>query len=115
MPREFPRHVRIAESIKRVLAEPVTRAGRDAGVGFLTITHVNVAPDLTQARVAVSAFGDDDKRVVLDLLKDLRPEMRTVVARELRLRKIPALFFELDDSIAKAARIGDLLHDRSTE
>lgn len=115
MPREFPRHVRVAESIKRVLAEPVTRAGRDAGAGLLTITHVNVAPDLTQARVSVSALGGGDTRKVLGLLKDLRPEMRTVVARELRLRKIPAIFFELDDSLAKAARIGDLLHDRSTD
>jgi ribosome-binding factor A len=113
MPREFPRHVRIAESIRRVLAEPVMRAGRDAGVGMLTITYVNVAPDLTQARVSVSALAPVEGRDPMPTLRDLRPAMRQIVARELNLKKIPVIFFELDDSIARAARIGDLLNDRN--
>ena len=115
MPREFPRHVRVAENIRRVLAEPVMRAGREAGVGMLTVTHVDLAPDLTQARVAVSALGGEQPANVLDLLRDLRPAMRQAVARELRLKKTPAIQFVLDESIAKAARIGDLLLNRNAE
>ena len=49
------------------------------------------------------------------LLRELRPAMRQVVARELRLKKSPSIFFVLDDSIAKAARIGDLLLNRQAE
>ena len=82
MPREFPRHVRVAENIRRVLAEPLMRAGRDAGVGMLTITHVDLAPDLTQAKVAVSALAVTEPAALTELLRDLRPSMRQVVARE---------------------------------
>ena len=115
MPREFPRHVRVAENIRRVLAEPVMRAGRDAGVGMLTITHVDLAPDLTQAKVAVSALSAADTSGLMELLRELRPAMRQVVSRELRLKKSPSIFFVLDDSIAKAARIGDLLLNRQAD
>ena len=115
MPREFARHVRIAESIKRVLAEPVMRAGRDGGFGMLTVTRVIVASDLSTARVLVSAFAVPEGRSPLDRLKDLRPVMRQLIARELQLKKIPTLYVELDETMATAARIGDLLSDSSRE
>lgn len=115
MPREFPRHVRVAENIRRVLAEPLMRAGREAGVGMLTITHVDLAPDLTQARVAVSALAVRDASALNEMLREIRPAMRQVVARELRLKKSPSIVLFIDDSIAKAARIGDLLLNRQAE
>lgn len=87
------------------------RAGRDAGFGMLTVTRVIVASDLSLARVLVSAFPTEPSRAQLDALRDLRAPMRTLVARELRLKKVPSITFELDDSIAKSARIGELLHD----
>ena len=111
MPREFPRNVRIAENIKRLLAEPLMRAARDAGCGFLTVTRVIVASDLSSARVLVSAFPGQLSRAQLDSLKGQRVPMRTLIARDLRLKKVPVLYFEIDESIAKAARIGELLND----
>ena len=111
MPREFPRNVRIAENIKRLLAEPLMRAGRDAGCGMLTVTRVIVASDLTTARVLVSAFPGQLTKAQLDSLKHQRAPMRSVIARDLRLKKVPTIFFEIDDSIANAARIGELLND----
>ena len=112
MPREFPRNVRIAENIKRLLAEPLMRAARDAGCGFLTVTRVIVASDLSSGRVLVSAFPGQLSRAQLDALKEQRAPMRALVARELRLKKVPVLYFEVDESIAKAARIGELLSDQ---
>lgn len=113
MPREFKRKVRIAESIKRLLAEPLTLAGRDAGIGLLTVTEVEVPADLSTAKVFVSAFGGNATReVVIALLHDLRAEMRQIIARDLRLKMAPMLFFELDDSIANGARINELLTER---
>lgn len=115
MPREFSRSVRIAESIKRVLAEPVMRAGRDGGIGMLTVTRVIVASDLSTARVLVSAFSVPEGRSPLDRLKDMRPLMRQLIARELQLKKIPIIYVELDETMATAARIGELLSDRNRE
>lgn len=113
MPREFPRHIRIAENIKRLLAEPLMRAARDAGCGFLTVTNVIVARDLSSARVLVSAFPGQLTRAQFDALKEQRAPMRSLVARDLRLKKVPVLYFEIDETIAKAARIGELLSDSS--
>lgn len=113
MPREFPRKVRVAESIKRLLAEPLAQAGRDAGLGMLTVTDVDVASDLSSATVYVSAFGAQaSKERVLEALRDLRADMRQRIARELRMKKVPAIRFALDDSIANGARISELLSKR---
>lgn len=113
MPREFPRKVRVAESIKRLLAEPLAQAGRDAGLGMLTVTDVDVASDLSHATVYVSAFGTQaPKERILEALRDLRADMRQRIARELRMKKVPSVHFALDDSIAKGARISELLSKR---
>lgn len=113
MPREFPRKVRVAESIQRLLAEPLAQAGRDAGLGMLTVTDVEVATDLSTATVFVSAFGagaTHDK--ILATLRDLRADMRQRIARDLRMRKAPTVSFAIDDSIANGARISELLTKR---
>lgn len=114
MSREFPRKVRVAESIKRLLAEPLALAGRDAGLGMLTVTDVELASDLSNATVYVSAFGTQaSKERILDVLRDLRSDMRQRIARDLRMKKVPAVHFALDDSIATGARISELLTKRT--
>lgn len=113
MPREFSRKVRIAESIKRLLAEPLAMAGRDAGLGMLTVTDVEVASDLSVATVYVSAFGTQaTHEEVLAHLRELRPDMRQRLARELRMKKVPTVQFAIDESIANGARINELLSKR---
>lgn len=113
MPREFSRKVRIAESIKRLLAEPLAMAGRDAGLGMLTVTDVEVASDLSVATVYVSAFATRaTHEEVLGHLRELRPDMRLLLARELRMKKVPAVQFAIDESIANGARINELLSKR---
>ncbi len=113
MPREYPRKVRVAESIKRLLAEPMAQAGRDAGLGMLTVTDVEVTADLATAKVFVSAYGTNATREqILGTLRDLRVEMRQRMARELRMKNVPTIHFAFDDSIANGARISELLTRR---
>lgn len=115
MPREFPRKVRVAESIKRLLAEPLAQAGRDAGLGMLTVTDVDVANDMSNATVYVSAFATQaSKERILDTLRDLRSDMRQRIARELRMKKVPSVHFALDESIATGVRIAELLAKKET-
>ena len=113
MPREFPRKVRVAESIKRLLAEPLALAARDAGLGMLTVTEVDVTSDLSNATVYVSAFGTAlPPERILATLRDLRLDMRQRIARDLRMKKVPNVHFAIDDSIANGARINELLAKR---
>ncbi len=110
MAREFPRRVRVAESIKRLLAEPLAAIGRDAGLGMLTVTDVEVASDLSHATIYVSAYGSQvPEEQILETLREARAEMRRRIARELRLKKAPAVRLTLDASLATGARIGELL------
>ena len=65
------RPARVGEAIREILAQAVTRGLKTPGVGFCTITGVEVTKDLRQAKVFVSVYGDDAARseVVDDLGK----------------------------------------------
>lgn len=113
MPREFGRNVRIAQTIKRIVAPAVAAIARDAGLGMATVTKVEVAADLSQARVLVSIYMAPSAAAPdIDALKAQAPELRQLVARELRLKKTPAVVVALDESIARVARISELLDER---
>lgn len=115
MPKEYPRRIRVAESIKRLLAEPLALAARDGGLGMLTVTDVDVAPDLSTATVFVSTFGTSaTDSQILGVLRELRGPMRQRIGRDLSMKKIPALQFAIDDSIARGARISELLARRES-
>jgi ribosome-binding factor A len=109
MPREFGRNVRIADAIQRIAAPLLTTTARDLGVGMVTITGVEVASDLTVAKLLVSILGNRSETDVLPTLRALLPSLRTAVARELRLKKVPMLRLEEDRTVARSARIAELL------
>ena len=112
MAREFSRNVRVAESIKRALAPVLNSLARENGLGMATVTAVDVAPDLSQARVFVSIFGDDAAQAAgLAKLNHHAHALRQEIARELRLKKLPAVHLELDRGGARSARISELLNE----
>ena len=79
-------------------------------VGFVTVTGVEITPDLRHARVFVSVMGSDaEKQATFDGLASTATHLRARVGRALRLRVAPEFQFREDDSIARAARIESLL------
>lgn len=79
-------------------------------VGFVTVTGVEVTPDLRHARVFVSVMGSDaEKKATFEGLASTASHLRAHVGRSLRLRVAPEVQFREDDSIARAARIESLL------
>lgn len=109
MPREFTRSVRVAEAIRRITAPEVDTLARATGLGLVTITDVEVASDLTVACIYVSVYDDSSAPTKLDRLREALPQLRSKVAHELRLKKMPKLIIELDKSVAHGARISALL------
>ena len=53
---------RVADQIRSELALLLAREVHDPGIGFVTLTRVQVSPDLQQARVFYTALGDDKAR-----------------------------------------------------
>lgn len=106
----------VAENLRQVVADALTRDIRDPRVGFVTLTGVTVTPDLAHARIRVSVPGDDDaKAKALAGLRSAAGFLRTRAARALTTRSVPELHFELDRGLEHAARINELLAELKRE
>jgi ribosome-binding factor A len=106
----------VAGTLRQVITEALAREVRDPRVGFVTVTGVLVTQDLSHARIMVTVPGDDAERQrALDGLKSAAGFLRTRAARALSTRSVPELHFELDQGLAHAARINELLEDLRRE
>jgi ribosome-binding factor A len=102
----------VAETLRQVIADALSREVRDPRVGFVTVTGVQVTNDLSHARVLVTVPGGDSERArALQGLQSAAGFLRTRVARALTTRTVPELHFELDQGLAHAARIDQLLQE----
>ncbi len=82
----------------------------DPRVADIGVTLVDVAPDLTTARVFVTPFYEDvDTREVLAGLKAAHGFIRTQLAQRIKVRRIPELIFKIDRSYLEARRVDEIL------
>ena len=89
---------------------------KDPRIGFATVTHVDLSPDLRHARVLVSVMGNDDsQRETLAGLASAAGYVRREIVQRLRLRRAPELVFTLDLEAAQAERVETLLKDLHKE
>jgi ribosome-binding factor A len=101
---------RVADQLRSELATLIAREVSDPGIGFVTLTRVQVTPDLQQARVFYTALGDDKQRRTTEkALGRASSFLRRQIGSRLRLRRVPELIFTYDDSIAGQDRIEQLL------
>jgi ribosome-binding factor A len=108
--RPSHRPEQVAETIRQVIAEALTREVRDPRLGRVAVTSVTVSGDLAHARVRVVAGGEAaDADRALAGLKSAAGYLRTKVARVLATRTVPELAFEIDRDAEHAARIDALL------
>jgi ribosome-binding factor A len=98
----------LREEIGRLLAKEV----QDPGVGFVTVTEVEASPDLRHARVWVSVIGTaDEQRKALRALARAMPFVRHELGARLRLKRIPDLHVQLDDSMSRGTRVLRILDE----
>jgi len=78
---------------------------------MVTVTVVNVSPDMTYAKVYISVFGGKDDKEVYENIKKYSGHIRGIMGKRLgkSLRRIPELDFKIDDSIDYANKIDQLL------
>jgi ribosome-binding factor A len=117
---QYQRKARVGDLIKREVAQIIQRELKDPGIGFVTITGVEVSSDLKQARVYYSVLGDEDsKRKSASALKRASGFIQNEIGTRLRLKYTPAICFCFDKSVEQGARIEKLIqkiHDsRGTE
>ena len=101
----------MAEEFREVLAEEIPKL-KDPRVGFVTVTRVEVTPDLRRAVVFYSVLGEDtDRKATQAGLRSARAHLRTVLGHEVRMRFIPEITFQEDLGLANLERIDELLHE----
>ena len=107
---------RVGEEIRHELAELIAREVHDPGIGFLTITRVQVSADLQNARVYYTTIGDEKaRRETARALGRATPFLRRSIGKRLRLRHVPELAFSYDESIEKQDRIERIMLDLQAE
>jgi ribosome-binding factor A len=106
---------RVNESVRAVVAEAVGEL-KDPRIGLVTVTAVDVTPDLSEARVFVSVLGGEKKRrATLAGLESARGVLQARINRELSLRKTPTLSFAYDESVERGVRMSALIDELAAE
>ena len=102
---------RVQRLAKQILGE-LFQDLKDPRIGFATVTAVKVSADLQHARVFVSVLGDEEEQeATMKGLKSASPYLRGELGRQMRMKYLPELIFELDTVPQEAERIEKLLHD----
>jgi ribosome-binding factor A len=100
---------RVAEEVREILAEEVQRL-KDPRIGFVTVTGVEVTPDLRRARIFYTVLGDEQQeRATAAGLRSATPHLRQAVGRQVRLKVVPELEFRVDEAFERGRRIDELL------
>jgi ribosome-binding factor A len=103
------RRARVAEEFREVLAEEIQRL-KDPRIGFVTVTGVQVTADLRRAWVSYTVLGDDkQQRSTAAGLRSATPHLRKELGRQVRLKSLPELEFQPDQTVAQYDRIEEII------
>lgn len=102
---------RVCEVIKRELGVIILRE-MDFGKVLVTISGVDVTPDLKQAHVFVSALGTPGQQsAVLEKLEAARGYLQAEFAKRVTLKHTPHLFFKIDAAIERGTRVLKIMNE----
>lgn len=108
-PRRYPRAYRVNELVREVLADELERLS-DPRLELVTITGVDVSPDLHNATVWYSALGRHEASTA-EGLRAAAPKLRASLGRQVRLKYLPQLQFREDPAIETGQRVEEILRD----
>jgi ribosome-binding factor A len=111
--RRYPRTLRVNEVVRETLAEHLERM-EDPRLELVTITGVEVSPDLRHATVFFAALGDHDP-VIADRLHAAARHLQAALGGEVRLKYVPKLHFREDPAIEAGQRIEAILRDLDSQ
>ena len=115
--RRYDRTARVNEVVREVLADELERIA-DPALGLLTITGVEVTPDLRQATVYYSALipaeGEAEPNTA-GALEVARPHLQAAIGRQVRMKYTPLLVFREDPAIRTGERVDEILRQLHSE
>lgn len=107
---------RVNEALKEIIGTALAQRLKDPRIGFVTLTGVDTASDLSQAKVFVSVYGKQaEKDATLEGLRAARPYLQRLISDELTLKRTPTLEFVYDGTIDQGMRIQAILQASGVE
>lgn len=110
----YKRTDRVAELLRETLSELILREVRDPRIDFgrVSLTAVQVSPDLRRALVFVSHMGEAEERdLAVKGLQHAAHFLHREMVKRLDLRRVPELEFRSDPSIERGARLASMIQD----
>jgi len=114
--KHFDRSQRVADAIKRIVAEALQAEIKDFDMSRITVTRCVATRDLSEATIGYSVLGNEDDRLEsATQLSKVAGFLQRRIGDELRLRQTPRLHFKYDDSIIESARLDELFNQIDRE
>ena len=112
MVHAYKRSDRVGDLIRQEVASILLHGElNDPRIGFVTITHVKMTPDLRDAKIYFSQLGTEkEKKESCAGLNSASGYLRRMLAKQLRLRCIPKVTFYYDETLEYSDHIGQVLH-----
>ena len=112
MPKEFSRAERVAEQIRRELAELIRLELKDPRVSLLTLTDVEISPDYAHAKVFYTTLAEGEQRSAIERgLKHAAGFLRRELGRRVRIHHTPELHFVFDASVERGTHLSQLIDE----
>lgn len=104
------RRRKVASIIRQEVSTIIQQEMKDPRLGFVSVTRVDLSPDIKYARIFVSVYGStEDQQKAMEALEHAKGFIRRSLAPRLSLRSIPVLQFQLDQNMEYAENINRLL------
>jgi ribosome-binding factor A len=97
--------------LREEVADIIMYRLKDPRIGFVTVTGVDMSPDLKMAKVYVSVMKEEEKELTLEILNSSRNFIRSTLSKRLKMKFIPVVEFRLDTSIEYGFKIDKLLKE----
>ena len=101
------RKEKVNNEIKEVVANFLEKEGNN--LSLITVTSVDVSPDLKNAKILISVLPENKEKAALDFCKRKRSEIKTEIKKKMNLRVIPFVDIEIDMGEKNRQKIHDLL------
>ena len=106
------RQLRVGEELRHLISNALLRESFYDQIienNTITITEVNISPDLKNAKVYIMPLGGENKLEVLDSLNKSNGRIKKIISSNINLRQIPKLQFKIDETFEYAKNIENIL------